>query len=60
MKRFLSLVVLLALVLSSAPVLTQPTGQLNVKVTLDGQPADALIFAQDRFGKLFIAYTDLK
>ncbi len=60
MKRALSFVVLLAFVMVSAPVLTQPTGQVNVKVTLDGQPADALIFAQDRFGKVFIAYTDLK
>jgi hypothetical protein len=60
MKRALSLVVMLALVLSSASVLTQPTGQVTLRVTLDGQPADALIFAQDRFGKLFIAYTDLK
>jgi hypothetical protein len=60
MKRLLSLVVMLALVLSSASVLTQPTGQVTLRVTLDGQPADALILAQDRFGKLFIAYTDLK
>jgi hypothetical protein len=51
MKRALSLVVMLALVLSSASVLTQPTGQVTLRVTLDGQPADALIFAQDRFGK---------
>jgi hypothetical protein len=60
MKRLLSLVVMLALVLASASVLTQPTGQVTLRVTLDGQPADALILAQDRFGKLFIAYTDLK
>ncbi len=61
MKRFVivSLIGLVALALS-AQVLTQPTGQLIVKVTLDGQPADALIFAKDRFGKTFIAYTDLK
>ncbi|MCX8102961.1 MAG: CehA/McbA family metallohydrolase [Candidatus Bipolaricaulota bacterium] len=52
--------VLGVLVMSSAPVLPQPTGQVIVKVTLDGQPADALIFAKDRFGKIFIAYTDLK
>lgn len=64
MKRFVFVVVVCAvlgvLVMSSAPVLTQPTGQVIVKVTLDGQPADALIFAIDRFGKTFIAYTDLK
>ncbi len=47
MKRALSFVVLLALILSSAPVLTQPTGQVTIRVTLDGQPADALIFAQE-------------
>lgn len=63
MKRFVFVAAVLAvlvLVTSSAPVLTQPTGQVTVKVTLDGQPADALIFATDRFGKTFIAYTDLK
>lgn len=64
MKRFVFVAafsaVLVVLVMSSAPVLTQPTGQVTVKVTLDGQPADALIFATDRFGKTFIAYTDLK
>lgn len=63
MKRFaLSVVFLVGLVflMPSAVVLTQPTGQVTVKVTLDGQPTDALIFARDRFGKLFAAYTDLK
>lgn len=63
MKRFaLAVVFLVGLValMSSAPVLTQSTGQVNVIVTLDGQPADALIFAKDRFGKTLIAYTDLK
>ncbi len=63
MKRFVfvaAFLAVLALVTSSAPVLTQPTGQLTVTVTLDGQPTDALIFATDRFGKTFIAYTDLK
>ncbi|MFN4219241.1 MAG: CehA/McbA family metallohydrolase [Candidatus Bipolaricaulia bacterium] len=52
--------VLVTLVMSSAPVLTQPTGQVIVTVTLGEKPTDALIFATDRFGKTFIAYTDLK
>ncbi|MEM4284546.1 MAG: CehA/McbA family metallohydrolase [Candidatus Caldarchaeum sp.] len=63
MKRFVfvaAFFAVLVLVTSSAPVLTQPTGQVTVKVTLDGKPTDALIFATDRFGKTFIAYTDLK
>ncbi len=60
MKRLAFAAVLVVLVMSSAPVLTQPTGQVTVKVTLDGQPIDALIFAKDRFGKTFIAYTDFK
>ncbi len=63
MKRFVPLAALftvLVLVTSSPRVLTQPTGHVTVTVTLDGQPADALIFATDRFGKTFIAYTDLK
>lgn len=63
MKRFVLVAVffaVLVLIMSSALVLTQPTGQVTVKVTLDGQPTDALIFAIDRFGKTFIAYTDLK
>jgi len=62
MQRFVfvaAFFAVLVLVMSSAPVLTQPTGQVTVKVTLDGQPADALIFTIDRFGKTFIAYTDL-
>lgn len=63
MKRFVFVAAsfaVLVLVTSSAPVLTQPTGQVIVKVTLGEKPADALIFAIDRFGKAFIAYTDLK
>lgn len=63
MKRFVFVAVFFAalvLAMSSAPVLTQPTGQVIVKVTLDEKPADALIFATDRFGKTFIAYTDPK
>jgi hypothetical protein len=63
MKRFaLSVVFLVGLVvlMSSAVVLTQPTGQVTVTVTLDDQPADALIMARDRFGKLYATYTNLK
>ncbi len=63
MKRFaLGVILLVGLVvlMSSVPVLTQPTGQVVITVMLDSQPADALIFARDRFGKTFIAYTDLK
>ncbi|MCS6902701.1 MAG: CehA/McbA family metallohydrolase [Candidatus Bipolaricaulota bacterium] len=60
MKRLWMLMIALSVLIASAPVLPQITGQVIVRVTLDGQPTDALIFARDRFGKLFIAYTDLK
>ncbi len=60
MKRLWLAVVALSFLAVPSVALTQVTGHVIVRVTLDGQPADALILARDRFGKLFIAYTDLK
>lgn len=63
MKRLFAVAVLLVglmVVASSVPVLTQVTGRVSIRATLDGQPADALVMARDRFGKLYVAYTDLQ